>query len=78
MYLSLIWVFNSARVRIKVVRVHCTNLFLFRARAGSVLGLAANVVCVLSVMIQPYMPKVSQQIQDQLQVRVQGSECREK
>lgn len=42
-----------------------------RAHAGSVLGLAANVVCVLSVMVQPYMPNVSKQMQEQLQVRWQ-------
>ena len=42
-------------------------------RAGSVLGLCANVVCLLSVMIQPYMPVVSQQIQDQLQVSTSDS-----
>ena len=39
------------------------------ARAGSVLSLAANVVCMLSVMVQPYMPNVSKQMQEQLQVR---------
>ena len=32
------------------------------------MGLCANVVCLISVMLQPYMPKVSQQIQEQLQV----------
>ena len=42
---------------------------LSRARAGSVLSLAANVVCMLSVMVQPYMPNVSKQMQEQLQVR---------
>ena len=40
------------------------------SRAGSLLGLCANVVCLLSVMLQSYMPVISQQIQDQLQVSV--------
>lgn len=37
-----------------------------RARAGSVLSLAANIACLLSVMLQPYMPATSQTIQAQL------------
>ena len=32
------------------------------------MALCANVVCLLSVMLQPYMPAVSQQVQEQLQV----------
>ncbi|XP_064397702.1 methionine--tRNA ligase, cytoplasmic-like isoform X2 [Halichondria panicea] len=39
-----------------------------KARAGCVLGVCANVVCLLSVMLQPYMPQVSRRIQEQLQV----------
>jgi methionyl-tRNA synthetase len=42
----------------------------YSARAGSLLGVCANVVCLLSVMMQPYMPETSRQVQDQLQVRV--------
>ena len=41
---------------------------IYSARAGSLLGVCANVVCLLSVMMQPYMPDISQKIQDQLQV----------
>jgi methionyl-tRNA synthetase len=37
-----------------------------RALAGSLMGLCANVACLLSVMIQPYMPSVSATIQSQL------------
>jgi len=37
-------------------------------RAGSLMSLCTNVVCLLSVILQPYMPSVSQQIQEQLQV----------
>ena len=40
-----------------------------RARAGSLLGVCANIVCLLSVMLQPYMPEVSRQIQEQIQVK---------
>lgn len=36
--------------------------------AGSLLGLCANVVCLLSVLLQPYMPSVSEEIQAQLKV----------
>ena len=43
-------------------------LFHYRTRAESLMALCANVVCLLSVMLQPYMPAVSQQIQEQLQV----------
>jgi len=41
-------------------------LLLSRARAGTVTGLAANIACLLSVMVQPYMPQVSATIQSQL------------
>ena len=44
-------------------------LFQCRAKAGSLIGLCANIACLLSVMMQPYMPAVSQEIQDQLKVR---------
>ena len=37
-----------------------------RARAGCVVGLAANIACLLSVLLQPYMPAVSRTIQEQL------------
>ena len=46
-----------------------TSLCICRARAGSLLGVCANIVCLLSVMLQPYMPEVSRQIQEQLQVK---------
>jgi methionyl-tRNA synthetase len=37
-----------------------------RARAGTVVGLSVNLACLLSVLIQPYMPALSREIQDQL------------
>ncbi|XP_035692081.1 methionine--tRNA ligase, cytoplasmic-like [Branchiostoma floridae] len=37
-----------------------------RARAGTVVGLCANIACVLSVLLHPYMPDISTQIQAQL------------
>ncbi|XP_052815564.1 methionine--tRNA ligase, cytoplasmic-like isoform X2 [Mya arenaria] len=39
-----------------------------RKRAGSVVSLAANLACLLSVLLQPYMPEVSATIQRQLNV----------
>ena len=45
------------------------DIILCRARAGSLLGVCANIVCLLSVMLQPYMPEVSCQIQEQIQVK---------
>ena len=48
---------------------HTLSLSLsLRARAGSTLNLCTNIVCLLSVMLQPYMPQVSREIQRQLQV----------
>ncbi|XP_069762387.1 methionine--tRNA ligase, cytoplasmic isoform X2 [Narcine bancroftii] len=35
-------------------------------RAGTVTGVAVNLACLLSVLLQPYMPSVSQTIQSQL------------
>lgn len=37
-----------------------------RARAGSVMGLSANVSCLLSLLMDPYMPSIAQQLRDQL------------
>ncbi|XP_051270251.1 methionine--tRNA ligase, cytoplasmic isoform X1 [Dicentrarchus labrax] len=37
-----------------------------RQRAGTVTGLSVNIACLLSVMLFPYMPTVSQTIRDQL------------
>jgi len=37
-----------------------------RKRAGTVVGLSANMAALLSVMIQPYMPDISAQVQKQL------------
>ena len=45
------------------------DIILCRARAGSLLGVCANIVCLLSMMLQPYMPEVSHQIQEQIQVK---------
>ncbi|KAK7898962.1 hypothetical protein WMY93_019815 [Mugilogobius chulae] len=39
---------------------------LERQRAGTVTGVSVNVSCLLSVMLLPYMPTVSQTIRDQL------------
>ena len=42
-----------------------------RVRAGTVIGFCANIICQLSVMLLPYMPTLSGQLQQQLNV---GSE----
>ena len=41
-------------------------MFLFRERAATVISLAVNVSSLLSVLIKPYMPVVSKQMQDQI------------
>ncbi|XP_026121704.1 methionine--tRNA ligase, cytoplasmic isoform X1 [Carassius auratus] len=38
-----------------------------RQRAGTVTGVSVNVACLLSVVLEPYMPSVSQTIRQQLQ-----------
>jgi methionyl-tRNA synthetase len=43
-------------------------IFYFRARAGSVIGLACNLTSLLSILIHPFMPDVSAEIRKQLQV----------
>ncbi|MEQ2196452.1 hypothetical protein XENOCAPTIV_028354 [Xenoophorus captivus] len=40
--------------------------FINRQRAGTVTGVSVNIACLLSVMLLPYMPAVSQTIRDQL------------
>ena len=37
-----------------------------KKRAGSVVGLSANIACLLSVLIQPYLPNLSKTLQTQL------------
>ena len=41
-----------------------------RRRAGTVVGIGTNIVCLLSVVLQPYMPDFSKQIQEQVQVNL--------
>ena len=40
--------------------------FFSRVKAGTIVGIAANISCLLSVLLQPYMPEVSKTIQEQL------------
>lgn len=39
---------------------------IHRQRAGTVTGVSVNIACLLSVMLFPYMPTISQIIRDQL------------
>lgn len=39
-----------------------------KSRAGTVIGLAVNLSALLSILIQPYMPDISAQLQDQINV----------
>ena len=38
----------------------------YRQRAGTVVAMAANMACALSVLVQPYMPHICDVIQAQL------------
>ena len=42
------------------------GIFFFRVKAGTIVGIAANISCLLSVLLQSYMPEVSKTIQEQL------------
>ena len=47
--------------------LNVSNLFVHcRKRAGTVVSMSVNVSCLLSVLLQPYMPSVSGTIQQQL------------
>ena len=37
-----------------------------QSRAGTVVGLSVNLACLLSVLVQPYLPNLSNKLQDQL------------
>ena len=37
-----------------------------KARAGTVVGLSVNIAALLSVLIQPFMPQLSAELQSQL------------
>lgn len=43
-----------------------TVFFFHRARAGTVIGLCANLTCVLAILLQPYMPETSRILKLQL------------
>lgn len=46
-----------------------------KLRAGTVIGLCANVICQLSIMLLPYMPSVSAELQQQLNVAPEDVNC---
>lgn len=39
-----------------------------KARAGTVIGLSSNVACLLAIIIQPYMPSISETMREQMNV----------
>lgn len=41
-----------------------------RARAGTIIGLSCNLVCLLAIMLQPYMPQTVDTIGHQLNVDI--------
>lgn len=43
---------------------------LIRIRAGTVIGLSCNLVCLLAIMLQPYMPQTVNVIGEQLNVDI--------
>lgn len=53
------------KVRSIISNTDAFLFLLFRERAGTVTGVSVNIACLLSVMLLPYMPKVSQTIRDQ-------------
>ena len=48
---------------------------MFRERAASVVSLAANICCLLSIMLKPYMPVTSQMILKQLNMEQRLEDC---
>jgi len=64
-------VFNISRIGNQIMQ-HNTPWKLVKGseddkkRAGSVVGLSANIACLLSVLIQPYLPNLSKTLQTQL------------
>lgn len=45
----------------------CNESFcIFRSRAGTVIGLCSNIVALLAIIIQPYMPSIFQTMREQL------------
>lgn len=43
-------------------------VFRVRKRAGTIVGLSCNVACLLSILIQPYTPNISEIMAAQLNV----------
>ncbi|KAJ3602200.1 hypothetical protein NHX12_029959 [Muraenolepis orangiensis] len=56
------------KVKIRDALKHILNISRHgnQQRSGTVTGVSVNVACLLSVMLQPYMPSVSRTIRDQL------------
>lgn len=54
--------------RFRICPTDWSAFLVYRQRAGTVTGVSVNIACLLSVMLFPYMPTVSQTIRDQLNV----------
>lgn len=52
-------------------RLNVSNylLFLSRPRAGTVIGLAANISALVSILLAPFMPEVSETMQKQMNIQ---------
>ena len=57
-------------VLLRQVLTHAFMNCVPRSRAGSVIGLATNLSWLISVLLHPYMPQISAEIQRQLQVLI--------
>lgn len=44
--------------------------FLYRIKAGTIIGLSCNLVCLIAIMLQPYMPQTVVTIGKQLNVDI--------
>ena len=53
--------------------IHSNFVALFfniiRARAATVIGLAANISAMLAILLQPYMPETCEQLQSQMNIK---------
>jgi len=45
-------------------------IYILRIRAGTVIGLSCNLACLLTIMLQPYMPETVLIISRQLNVDI--------
>ena len=61
-YIFVFYIFSYFISNLKFIN----GFNLYRARAGTVIGLSVNISALIAILLHPYMPNISAQLQEQL------------